>query len=155
MADDSSTQVQQQPPAPNPALKKLDRLAGTWRVFGPEIKGQVKFEWMEGGHFIVQSFDLNHAGHKAKGIEIIGYGRDWDGTTSEECKSHLFDNDGNTFSYVWDLDGDSLTIWGGERGSPAYFKGTFSSDGNTLAGAWVWPGGGYESTMTRMESQGA
>ena len=30
-------------------------------------------------------------------------------------------------------------------------KGTFSDDGNTLAGDWFHPGGcGYESTMTRV-----
>jgi hypothetical protein len=36
-----------------------------------------------------------------------------------------------------------------EKGSPAYFKGTWSEDGDTLDGAWVYPGGGYPSTMTR------
>jgi hypothetical protein len=53
---------------------------------------------------------------------------------------------------VYELDGDTLTIWAGERGSPAYYKGTFSADGNSCAGAWVYPGGGgYESTMTRVK----
>lgn len=40
----------------------------------------------------------------------------------------------------------------GERGSPAFYKGKFSADGNTNAGAWVYPGGGgYDSTMTRVK----
>jgi hypothetical protein len=52
--------------------------------------------------------------------------------------------------YVYELDGDTLTIWGGEKGSPAYYRGTFSEDGNSATGAWVYPGGGYESTMTRI-----
>jgi hypothetical protein len=35
--------------------------------------------------------------------------------------------------YVDEIVGDPLTIWGGERGSPAYYKGQFSKDdGNTL-----------------------
>ena len=38
-------------------------------------------------------------------------------------------------------------------GSPAYFEGTFSDDGDTMTGEWVYPGGGgYESTMTRIRS---
>jgi hypothetical protein len=58
---------------------------------------------------------------------------------------------GNTLDYVYELEGDTLTIWGGEKGSPAYFKGKFSDDGDTQSGEWVYPGGGgYESTMTRV-----
>ena len=48
------------------------------------------------------------------------------------------------------LEGDTLTIWAGEKGSPAYFRGVFSGDGNTMSGQWFYPdGGGYDSTMTR------
>ncbi|MEV4096257.1 hypothetical protein [Streptosporangium saharense] len=47
--------------------------------------------------------------------------------------------------------GDKLTIWGGAKGGPAYYEGTFSANGATVTGAWVYPGGGgYESTMTRI-----
>ncbi|MEW6731524.1 MAG: hypothetical protein AB1489_09340 [Acidobacteriota bacterium] len=45
-------------------------------------------------------------------------------------------------------------IWkisGTVQGSPAYYRGKFSDDGSTLTGGWVWPGGGYESTMTRIK----
>lgn len=43
-----------------------------------------------------------------------------------------------------------LTIWAGERGSPAFYRGTFAADGNSCSGDWVYPGGGgYSSTMTR------
>jgi hypothetical protein len=52
---------------------------------------------------------------------------------------------------VYELEGDTLTIWGGEKGSPAYYVGKFSADGNTMTGAWEWPGGGYESTATRVK----
>ncbi len=49
------------------------------------------------------------------------------------------------------MDGDTLIIWGGEKGSPAYFRGTFNTDGTHNDGAWVYPGGGgYNSTMTRI-----
>jgi hypothetical protein len=53
---------------------------------------------------------------------------------------------------VYAIVGDALTIWGGERGSPAYYKGQFSKDGNTLNGSWVYPGGGgYEAISTRVK----
>lgn len=58
---------------------------------------------------------------------------------------------GNTLRYVYETEGDALTIWGGEKGSPAYFKGSFSADGGSMHGEWVYPGGGgYVSTMTRI-----
>ncbi|WP_079573683.1 hypothetical protein [Krasilnikoviella flava] len=51
---------------------------------------------------------------------------------------------------VYELTDDTLTIWAGAKGSPAYFEGTFSADGRTLDGEWVYPGGGgYRSVMTR------
>ena len=46
----------------------------------------------------------------------------------------------NTFDYVYELDADVLTIWAGERGSPAYFEGRFDAEGTTIAGTWVVPG---------------
>ncbi|MEU4508130.1 hypothetical protein AB0G05_01420 [Nonomuraea wenchangensis] len=37
------------------------------------------------------------------------------------------------------------------RRGPAYYEGTFSADGATVTGEWVYPGGGgYASTMTRI-----
>jgi hypothetical protein len=59
----------------------------------------------------------------------------------------------STLDYVYELEGDTLTVWGGEKGSPAYYKGRFSEDGNTIMGVWTYPGGGgYESTSTRVKS---
>jgi hypothetical protein len=37
------------------------------------------------------------------------------------------------------------------KGSPNVYRGEWSDDGNTLTGEWVWPGGGYKETMTRIE----
>lgn len=60
---------------------------------------------------------------------------------------------GGKWRYVLRLpDGGEHGFWFGERGSPTYYKGTFSADGNTLSGAWVYPGGGgYSSTATRVK----
>jgi len=136
-----------QTPVPNPDMKNLDRLVGTWNVSGG-VQGKVVYEWMEGGFFLMQRVDLGDN----KGLEIIGheqlFGAD---EPSADIKSRYYDSMGNTFDYVYELEGDTLTIWGGMKGSPAYYKGTFSADDSTLTGEWVYPGGGYESKSTRVK----
>jgi hypothetical protein len=143
---------------PKAGLKQLEKLVGTWTISGPTISGQVHFEWFEGGHFLVQHFDMIHDGRTVKGIEYIGYERGWEALMNPESvdkeqniTSRLFDTEGNTFTYTWEIDGDTLMIWGGEKGSPAFYQGKFSADGNVNSGAWQYPGGGYESTMTRVK----
>ena len=148
MTDDAM--VTQQPPTPSPDLKSLDRLVGSWKVTGG-APGQVTYEWMEGGFFLLQDVDLEQYGQRIKGIEIIGHERPFGAEPSQDIASRFYDSVGNTLDYVYELEGDTLTIWAGEKGSPAYYKGTFSDDGDTVAGDWVYPGGGgYESTMTRV-----
>lgn len=153
MANENSNSQIEQSMRPYPGLKSVDKLVGRWRVSGPDIQGQVSFEWMDGGFFLMQHVDLMHSGHKVKGIEIIGYERGFGATEpSQDIKSHWFDAEGNTFEYTYEVTDDTLTIWGGERGSPAYYQGKFSKDCTTNSGAWVYPGGGgYESTMTRVK----
>ena len=148
MTDDAMEM--QEPPTPSPDLKNLDRLVGTWKVAGG-AQGQVTYEWMEGGFFLLQHVELEQYGQRTKGIEIIGHERPFGAEPSQDITSRFYDSMGNTLVYVYELDGDTLTIWAGEKGSPAYYKGTFSDDHNTMIGDWVYPGGGgYESTMTRV-----
>lgn len=136
---------------PGAALRALDRLVGTWRVSGPDIDGTVTYEWLDGGFFLLQRVDFIHGGHTIKGLEVIGHLKPFMGEPSPDIHSRFYDSEGNTLDYVYEIEGDTLTIWGGEKGSPAYYRGTFSPDGRTNSGAWVYPGGGgYESTITRV-----
>ena len=148
------TDYDNQTPQPYPGLKGLDKLVGTWDVSGPDIKGQVKFEWMEGGFFLIQHVDFVHGGRPIKGMEIIGYELPFGAEKpSEDIKSHWFGNGPDTLEYTYEVDDQTLTIWGGEKGSPAFYKGQWSADGNTNSGAWTYPGGGgYESTLTRIKN---
>jgi hypothetical protein len=150
--DDTNNDAQayQQPPEPSPDLKRLgDRLVGTWEVTGG-AQGRVTFEWMEGGFFLIQGVDLEQYGQRIKGLEIIGHEKPFGSEPSEEIKSRFYSNTGDTLDYVYELEGNTLTIWGGERGSPAYAKSEFSEDDKTGSGEWVYPGGGgYQFTMTR------
>ena len=145
MEDDvNNAQPQQQPPLPHPDLKNLDRLVGTWEMSG-DVQGRVAFEWMEGGFFLIQRVDLGRPENRIEGIEIIGHERPFGAEPSEEIKSRFYSNTGYTLDYVYELEGYTLTIWAGEKGSPAYARGTFSEDGNTGSGEWVYPGGGIGS----------
>ncbi|MBP6016053.1 MAG: hypothetical protein KA586_04975 [Candidatus Promineofilum sp.] len=148
---DDSTELYPRPAGPNPDLRELDRLVGTWRISG-EAQGQVSYEWMEGGYFLMQRVELlSEDGSWNRGIEIIGHEQRLMEAPSDAIKSRFYGNDGATFDYVHEMDGDTLTIWAVEKGSPAYYKGTFSADGNTLTGSWVYPnGGGYTTTATRI-----
>jgi hypothetical protein len=149
--DTNNAQAHQQPPEPSSDLKSLDRLVGTWEMSGG-AQGRVSFEWMEGGFFLIQHVDLEQYGQRIKGIQIIGHEREFGAEPGEDIRARSYDNTGNTLDYVYELEGDTLTIWGGEKGSPAYYKGTFRDDGNTCDGEWVYPGGGgYPSTMTRVD----
>ena len=131
---------------PSPALRRLDRLVGEWELSG-DVGGRVTYEWMEGGFFLVQRVDL---GQEGTGMEVIGHERGYEAEPSVDVKSRFYSSTGDTFDYVYELEGNTLTIWFGERGSSAYYKGEFSGDGNTLAGAWHYPGGGYEAVSTRV-----
>jgi hypothetical protein len=149
MSNDNS--YSQQTPTPNPDLKSLERLVGTWKVSGG-TQGEVRYEWMEGGFFLIQHVDMESDGRPIKGIEVIGHLQLFGEEPSEEIKSRYYGSTGETLDYVYEMEGNTLTIWGGEKGSPAYYKGTFSADGNTLTGEWVYPGGGgYPSTSIRVQ----
>ncbi len=122
---------------------------GTWNL-SADTTGQVTYEWMEGGFFLLQHVNMEHAGNHIKGLESIGHLRPFGEEPSADIKSRFYSSAGDTLDYVYEIKGNTFMIWGGEKGSPAFFKGTFSDDGNTCTGTWVFPGGGgYESTMTR------
>lgn len=145
------------PPEPNAALKRLDVMVGAWDLEGREagsngaIAGRLRFEWLDGGFYLVQHVDVDYAGREVNGVEYIGYD-----DRSGKLRSHFFSNEGPgpfggvAIEYVWEVDDGKLIIWGGDVGSPANFKATLSDDRNTISGRWEWPGGGYSATLTRV-----
>jgi hypothetical protein len=151
-AEQSTDQVT----GPPDDLRRLGRLIGTWHVTDPSgsdaVEGQVSYEWLDGQAFLMQRVDLLHGGQQARGIEVIGHTWPLGGEADPDITSRYYDHDGHTLDYVYELDGDTLTIWGGEKESAAYFRGTFDASGDRLTGSWVWPGGGYDSSMTRIRS---
>lgn len=145
MTTDDSTNNQ-----PSAQMQKLEKLVGTWQLSG-DTEGTVTFDWLEGGFFLRQQVDIRLFGHAVKATEIIGHLRPFGEEPSPDIHSRAYDANGNTLDYVYELNGETLTIWGGQKGSPAYYKGQFSKDSKRCAGEWVYPGGGYQSTMTKVE----
>lgn len=131
-------------------------MVGTWHVdgresgSGAEVRGHVTFNWLDGGQFLVQRVDIDYAGLRITGTEYVGCD-----VESDSLRSYFFSDEGPglfggvALDCVWEVDGSSVTIWGGPVGSPASFRGSFSDDRTKLTGRWEWPGGGYETTMTR------
>jgi hypothetical protein len=150
MENSITTSTVQQVLRPHPDLKSLDRLVGTWEL-SDDSSGKVRYEWMEDGFFLIQHFEINVFGNAVKGIEVIGHLRPFGQNPGKDIRSRAYDNSGNTFDYVYEIGNDTLYIWAGEKGSPAYYKGKFSKDGNTNSGEWVYPNGGYRSTMKRIQ----
>lgn len=135
---------------PSVHLKKFSPLIGTWKLSG-DSQGTVKYESIADGFFLMQTIDIHVFGHNVKGIEVIGHLQPFMQSPSEDVHSRAYDNSGNTFDYIYELEGDTLTIWGGAKGSSSYFKGKFNEDFTVNTGAWIYPGGGYQSTMTKIK----
>jgi hypothetical protein len=151
MAEHNNHLAGELPKEPNPKLRQLDRLIGTWRITGPDVEGTVRYEWMEGGFFFIQHFDLVQGGFHAKGIEYTGYDEE-----TGTLRSRLMGTDGSRFMYTYEINGDKLYYWFGEKGSDNFSESTFSPDGNSYTGRWQWPNpdgtkGGYEYVVHRVQ----
>jgi hypothetical protein len=77
MADNDT---QPQMPAPDPALKRLDRFVGTWSMEGHlvgstenNIRGQASHRWLPGGFILEQRVELDFMGMPIHSVELIGY----------------------------------------------------------------------------------
>ncbi len=145
MADSNNHLAAQLPAEPYPQLRVLDRLIGEWEVTGSFLQGRMTFEWMEGGFFPIQHVDCHTTERTIKGTEYIGFDE-----ATQTLRSHYMDIHGANFTYTWEIDGDTIRTYFGEKGSDNYFEGHFDEDGNSYSGAWQWPGGGYKATLLRI-----
>lgn len=137
--------------SPDAELLALDRLVGIWRISGG-AEGTTTFRWMDGGHFLIQEGELVHDGTEITVLEVIGRAKPFGAPRpGGEITSRAYTNTGDTLDYVYEMDGDVLTIWGGEKGSPARCRLTLAEDGKTMTGGWQWPGGGYEVHASRID----
>lgn len=133
---EAEAQAQYQAPAPDPALKRLERLVGTWSIKGrtldskeDNISRQTTFEWLPGGFFLQQRIEMDFMGLKIQSLELIGYDPE-----TQAFSSYVYSNLwGTPVPYKWDLQDNILKI---SLEGMAKFKGAFTKDGKTFSGGW-------------------
>jgi hypothetical protein len=144
---DSDTQPQM--PAPDPALKRLDRFVGTWSMEGHlvgssenNIKGQASYRWLPGGFFLEQRVQLDFMGMQIDSLELIGYDPE-----TKTFPSTVYSNMSPTpLPYRWDVGEDTVTISVSYGPLDATFNGAFSEDGQSFSGGWR-PNPGADETV--------
>ncbi len=125
MAHDMTEQTPFGAPPPDPELRRLEPLVGTWTsadhsgdsVLGPgvPVTGTESFYWLEGGYFLVQTYETTFGDDPAqKGINYWYYDSD-----AERFRIIFFSNNG-PFSedgnrYQGEIVGDTLTFEGPAR----------------------------------------
>jgi Protein of unknown function (DUF1579) len=134
-----------QMPGPDPALRKLDRFVGTWVMKGRTLDSDVEnitarttFEWLPGGHFLLQRFSADFVGMNIQSHEVIGFDPAT-GTFPSTVYSNLAPM---PLPYRWAVDGDALTITAEALG--ATFHGRWNDDGTAFSGGWR-PDPGHEN----------
>lgn len=112
----------------DPALEPFDALIGTWateathRLVDGVVTGIVRFEWLEGGHFLVQH---SHSDHELfpDGISVIGAPEAGDGLVME-----YFDSRGVRRTYGISLEDGVLRIWRDHPGFDQRFSAKVADD---------------------------
>src|SRR5215211_1141199 len=106
------------------ALDPFDALIGTWvteathPMFDAVVPGRVTFEWLEGGHFLVQRSHNDH-GLFPDAIRVIGAPETGDGLVME-----YFDSRGVRRTYGISFDDGVLRIWRDHPGFDQRFSAT-------------------------------
>ena len=123
-------------------IERLEAFIGEWSIEAsfPDAAptgavGRIVFEWMPGGQFLVQRWEVLHP-DAPDGLAIIGLDRD-----GEAFTQHYFDSRGVARVYGMTF-GDG--VWTLSRTSPDFsplnfsqrFTGTFGDGGKTIQGRW-------------------
>ena len=112
----------------DPALEPFDALIGTWeteakhRAVDEIVGGSTTFEWLEGGHFLVQRSHVDHELFP-DAICIIGPPEAGDGLVME-----TFDSRGIRRTYDTSLENGVWRIWRDHRGFDQRFSATIGPD---------------------------
>jgi len=112
----------------DPVLEPFDALIGTWDTEATHplvdavVPGTVTFEWLEGGHFLVQR---SHNEHELfpDAISVIGAPETGDGLVME-----YFDSRGVRRTYGVSLDDGVLRYWRNDPGFDQRFSARLAHD---------------------------
>jgi hypothetical protein len=140
----------QQQPQPDPALRRLDFLVGTWSMKGrlvgsdeESIAGRAIFDWLPGGFFMRQRVKLDFAGMFAvESEELIAHDPE-----TGQFRSWVFSNLApEPLPYAWEVQDGSLKITVSYGPLDASFNGQVGADGNSYSGGWR-PNPGADETV--------
>jgi hypothetical protein len=118
----------------DPALAPFDALIGAWAseathpLFDGVVPGSTRFEWLEGGHFLVQR-SLNDHELFPDALGVIGAPEAGDGLVAE-----YFDSRGVRRTYAVSLDDGVLRFWRDELGFDQRFSATLAHE--RFEGLW-------------------
>jgi hypothetical protein len=118
----------------DPALEPFDALIGTWDteathpLFDGVVPGSVTYEWLEGGHFLVQRSSNEHELFP-DAISVIGAPESGDGLVME-----YFDSRGVRRTYGVSFEDGVLRIWRDAPGFEQRFSATPAPD--SFGGLW-------------------
>lgn len=127
---------EQRPPKPDPALKRLECLIGTWKLEGHvigsddyNITGTTSFKWLN-DFFLQQDMEMDYAGTTIKAHELIGYN-----PKTKAFSSNVYSNMASEpWPYKWDMHRGEWTISIKHGPMDAEFTGKLSPDGNSFSG---------------------
>ena len=149
MPDDAQTPEQ---PRPDPALHRLDRLVGEWDLRGrspgsdnDDITGRTRFRWLHGegdSFFLLQEMQMDYAGTPILSHELIGH----DPKTGAFASQVYSNMAAEPWPYIWDVNGDEITIAISHGPMDAKYTGRFAADGNSWSGGWR-PNPGADETI--------
>jgi hypothetical protein len=127
---------------PSTELAPLEPLVGEWSVQAlfqgappSDLRGRTVFEWMTGGHFLVQRWEVP-IDEAPDGLAVIGPDQDNNGYLQ-----HYFDSRGVARVYAMSFDDG---VWKLSRTTADFspldfsqrFTGTFGDNGRTIQGGW-------------------
>jgi hypothetical protein len=120
--------------------KRLAALVGRWRTRGRtvEMRGSGAavidavdtYEWLPGGHALLHTVDARVGEEHVEGAEIIG----WDPAV-DAYSTRYFGTDGPNSYEAALVEADGRLVWR-MHSARDRFTGTFSNDGDTIAGGW-------------------
>ena len=118
-------------------LERLQPLVGHWTVealapWAPADgeRGHTAFEWGPGGAFLIQRWETP-VDVAPDGVAIFAVEAE-----SGETVQHYFDSRGVIRQYATSVEDGVWSLWKLTPGFAQRFRGEFSSDGDTIEGAW-------------------
>ena len=142
-------------PSPDPALRVLDKLVGTWELTGrfvgaaeDGVSGRATFRWLPGGFFLEQRISLDFMGMPIESTELVGYD-----PQTQSLESRVYSNMSPVpLPYHWKVDSETVQITVKYGPLDATFTGSWSGD--TMTGGWRPNDGADQSVNVPYDLQG-